>query len=154
MFDISLKWNQRTGFADWQFQDGGIATASDLDSAVLLSLFTDRVAPPDYKPPAGDRNFDRRGHWSDTYEGRKFGSHLWLLNRAVFAQNTNLVLAARDYCRDALQWLIDDGVAAKIAVEVQRADPNTLAILITITEPVTFRKAAFKYSYVWKQAVS
>ena len=152
-FDIQLVWDNTTGFAQWVLQDGGLSTGSDLETSVILSLFTDKAAPSDYVPVSGDVSFDRRGHFSDTYTGKQRGSWLWLLNRGVFSASTNLVLLARDYCKDALQWLIDDGVAAAINVQVQRSTPTTLAIQIIITEPKTFRKTAFQYSYVWNQAI-
>jgi phage gp46-like protein len=150
MTDIAIKWDNTTGYGEWVLADGGITAGPDLHSAVLCSLFSDKLAPPEYQPPDGST--DRRGHWSDTYETRPLGSWLWLLNRATFSAATNLVLQARDYCNASLQWLIDDGIAASVNVQVQRANPTTLAIFILITQPVTSATTALEYSYVWRQS--
>ncbi|MCE5274872.1 MAG: phage GP46 family protein [Deltaproteobacteria bacterium] len=72
-----------------------------------------------------------------------FGSRLHLLRRE---KNTDQAAAlAKDYCREALQWLIDCGRAREIAVDVERdpdEDPHRLKVRIQVTQadlsPVTF----------------
>lgn len=52
--DIGITWNAATLCGDWAVTSGDLVTdPGGLRSAVLLSLFTDRVASTDYRPPAG-----------------------------------------------------------------------------------------------------
>lgn len=44
----------------------------------------------------------------------KIGSRLWTLERAK--RTTETLRLAEDYAKEALNWLIEDGVAASIAV--------------------------------------
>ena len=103
------------GMADIEIRGGDVALGHDLETAVIISLFTDkRARPDDILPGASD---DRRGWWGDTYseiENDPLGSHLWLLHREKQTQQT--LNRAREYCQDALQWLIEDGIASEINV--------------------------------------
>lgn len=72
-----------------------------------------------------------------------FGSRLHLLSREKNTARTAAI--ARDYCREALQWLLDSGRASAIEVTVERdpeGDPHRLKILVQATQadltPVTF----------------
>lgn len=105
-----------------------------LDTAVLLSLFTRRLALEDDELP--NPNGDRGGWWGDDYlpdEGDKFGSRLWLLNRSTLDQSTlNL---AKVYAEEALRWLVDDGIAKSVDVIVEIYDVDMMAFQVTITKP-------------------
>ena len=62
--DLSLTWSNDTGDADLSLIDSDLAVDRGLETSVLLSLFLDRRAEPDDKPPSGDDN-DRRGNCSE-----------------------------------------------------------------------------------------
>lgn len=87
-----------------------------LETAVRLSLFCDKRATFDQLPADFPKN-DLRGWWGDMrpeVEGDKIGSWLWLLGRE---KTTAEVLGkARNYARDALQWMIDDKVSSSIDI--------------------------------------
>ena len=105
-----------------------------LKTAVIMSLFTDRQAEPGDILPDGSTN--RRGHWGDSFaavDGDKIGSRLWLLDRAK--QTSDTLNRAREYSREALQWLIDDGVAATLKVAAAWLRPGMLGLTIEITRP-------------------
>ena len=112
----------------------GITTAvSDvtdaLARAVIISLFTWRRANPDDDLPSTNKY----GWWGDTYpqiDNDRIGSRLWLLSRAKLTTET--VLRAKEYAEEALQWLIDDGVAASVQVQSERQDLFMLALGIKI----------------------
>lgn len=91
--------------------DGGLATA------VMISLGTDRLAAADDSIPDGSGN--RRGWWGDLpiddAAPDNIGSRLWLLRRAKATPATQRL--AEQYIREALAWMIDDGVAGRIDVE-------------------------------------
>lgn len=106
----------------WLMAGPDLATDDGLRTAVLISLFTDRLANADDELP--DNSGDRRGWWGDFPNGNPYssvpdkpdliGSRLWLLSRALQTQDTlNRGIA---YCEEALQWLIDDGVAQSVRV--------------------------------------
>lgn len=101
----------------------------DLPRAVLISLFTWRRANPDDELPGGDKY----GWWGDSFPqiaNDRIGSRLWLLLRSKLTNQT--VIQAREYAEEALQWLIDDGVAASISVVAERLSLESLALGITI----------------------
>lgn len=112
----------------------GFATGGDLVTAVLASLFTwGRAAADDRLPDGGE---DRKGYWADAFPaagGRRVGSRLWLLSREIVSEET--MERARQYARESLQWLIEDGIAARIDVEVARSQVNRVDMLIAIYRP-------------------
>lgn len=115
---------------------GGLATDAGLETAVIVSLFTDRRARPDDVPPgAAD---DRRGWWGDALpaaevpQDDRIGSRLWLLSREKIVPET--IRRARDYCREALAWMIEDGLATAVDVDCS-VDANRLVAAITVTRP-------------------
>ena len=58
MSDITTTWTVETGTGDWSIMGGALASGDDLASAVLISLFTDRIADDSDIPPDGSD--DRR----------------------------------------------------------------------------------------------
>lgn len=102
---------------DWAIIAGDLATDDGLDTAIALSLWTDRLANADDEIPDGSG--DRRGWWGDAYlpplldgTADRIGSRLWLLARAL--QTLDTAQRAQTYCQEALQWLVDDGVAVSV----------------------------------------
>ena len=97
-----------------------------LRSAVIISLFTDKRAGVDDALP--DLAGSRRGWWGDQIfpdlNGDQIGSHLWLLERSK--TTSDVLIQAKHYIREALQWMIDDGVIVRFDTEVERkiSSPN------------------------------
>src|SRR5260363_352074 len=92
---ILMSWSAGSGAGGmWP----GSAEVSDLQIAVMISLFTGRQARPDDVIPDGST--DARGWWGKP----NIGSRLWLLERAKATEATRQ--QARDYMTEALQWLI------------------------------------------------
>lgn len=147
--DISTFWIPIEARGDWSQTGSVLASGSDLETAVLISLFTDRRADPDDAIPDGSG--DPRGWWGDLYEATPIGSKLWLLDRAKKTEATRQ--RAQDYIEAALAWLIDDGIAAAVRVTVRwqlGADPSRgfLAAAIEIDEP-DGRTIQFNYQWAW-----
>lgn len=113
---------------------GDLVTDDGLETSVILSLFTDRRAEPDDVLPA-ENDADRRGWWGDAnpmVEGHRLGSRLWLLARS---KRTNETLRrAEEYAREALAWMLDTGVAARIET-LAEAQGERLALRVTIHRP-------------------
>ena len=145
--DLALEW--ANGAADLVMIDGDLASDAGMRTAVLLSLFTDRRAEPDDKPPSGDPN-DRRGWWADEFapvEGDRIGSRLWLLDRSKRTDETGRL--AEEYSREALAWMLEDRVVASIDVEIEMTE-KALLIGVTLGRPGR-DPVAFKFARVWTQ---
>jgi phage gp46-like protein len=120
---------------DYQIAAPGLAADDGLESAVLISLYTDRRAEADDTLP--DDNADRRGWWGDSYAdtvGDRIGSKLWLLRREK--AKAEVLMRAKQYASEALQWLLDDAVvrAVDVVAEWQQLDAGgrTLALQVTL----------------------
>lgn len=133
---IALRWNNTTCTAELQRTDAGaLAEDESLETIVLLSLFTDAPATADEMAAAGAD--EQRGWWAaaDTVRGeaRIIGSKLWLLRRGKTTLST--LRLAEQYCLDALTWLVDARIAAKIEVLATRPSLGTMSLEIRITRP-------------------
>jgi phage gp46-like protein len=113
------------GGCDISFTNG-----TDIESAVLASLLTwCRATRAEVQP--GD---SRYGWWADTQSNTNIGSKLWLLQRAKALPT--ITKTAIQYAKDALQWMIDTGVAKSIDVQgyLNTQGNNSLSLQITITQ--------------------
>lgn len=147
--DISTFWVPLEARGDWSQSGADLTSGTDLETAVLISLFTDRRADPDDVIPDGTG--DPRGWWGDLYLATPLGSKLWLLDRSKKTEAVRQ--AAQDYASDALAWLIDDGIAAAVDVTAQwqaGVDPSQgfLAMAIEIDQP-DGRTQTFNFQWAW-----
>jgi phage gp46-like protein len=142
--DIRVIWDNTQTSGDWGLAQGDLETGQDLETACLVSLFTDALATPDFTPTDGTT--DRRGWWADPYNDESLGSNLWQFERAKKLRST--LGDARRYTLDALQWLIDDGVAQTIECNTQWVGSTMLAIAVAITKP-NGSETRFRYALTW-----
>ena len=141
---LALRYDSDTMACDLRRDGGNLLTHDGMEAAVLISLFSDRLAESDDEP--SDGTTDRRGWWADQLHDDPadlVGSRLWLLARSKASQ-ANLVLA-QEYATEALQWMIDDGLAETIDVTTERQGER-LAVRVRITRP---DKLAPKFEGVW-----
>lgn len=146
MSDLALQFADFGG--DLVMQGADLAADDGLRTATIISLFSDRRAGNDDELPPGDE--DRRGWWGDAYpdtEGDLLGSRLWLLRREK--QIDVVLVKARQYGREALQWLIDDGVAREIDVQASFPAPTVLVLDIAIHRPRQ-PVARYRFETFWK----
>lgn len=126
------------GLIDLKITDSGLATEETLETAVIVSLLTDRRANTDDALPDGRASSglippDRRGWAGDALsdvDGDRIGSRLWLLSREKQTEQTRL--RAIDYAEEALQWLIDDGHAVSVSIEAEWSERGRLDMEIDI----------------------
>ena len=80
MTDLALAWNNRLGAGDICVVGADLQAEAGLDTAILISLFTDARVREDELPPG---HTWRRGWWGDDVEDEPdiTGSKLWLLRR-------------------------------------------------------------------------
>ncbi|MBO9647352.1 MAG: phage GP46 family protein [Variovorax sp.] len=113
MSDTTTVWVPELGRGDWVMDGADLKKGDDLITAVLISLFTDRVANSDDEIPDGTS--DPRGWWGDAGERYPIGSRLWILSREK--QTSEVAARAKDYIAEALQWLVDDLVVARFDID-------------------------------------
>ena len=159
--DIALTPIPGTPFYDWALNDTGtdLAAENGLLTAILMSLGTDRLANADDVLPSGDG--DRRGTWmDDPVDGSapldRMGSRLWLLSRVKATQQA--LNDAIFYCEEALQWLVDDQVAASVTVTGQ-FQPGTIGmialdIVISKVAPPGGKPISERYQALWNSTTS
>ena len=118
-----------------------------LETSILISLFSDRRADDSDVLP--DSSGDKRGYWADT-SNDKIGSKLWLLART--ALTADVPARAEKYIKDALQWMLDDGLIKNMEISVLRSGMDTLLISIKLLQPTGTEKF-YKYSYNWQAEI-
>nr|WP_103724429.1 phage GP46 family protein [Escherichia coli] len=107
-----------------------VSTGASLDlltRAVIISLFTWRRAGRDDDAP------QIFGWWGDTWptvQNDRTGSRLYLLRRSKLTNKTPQL--ARDYAREALAWMVEDGAASRLDINAVRTGTDSLALAITI----------------------
>lgn len=126
--------------------DPGLQAAEPLVRAVVISLFTWRRARPDDALPGSDRF----GWWGDNFAAApndRIGSRLWLLAREKILPRT--LERAREYAEEALQWLIDDGVASRVEVEAERQGLTTVALACRIYRTAGGAPVDLRFANAW-----
>lgn len=143
MTDIALK-QLSVGTFNLALLGNDLEADDGMETAVILSLFSDARAPDGTVPPDGTGN--PRGWWGDVGDpdGKELGSLLWLLWREKVLPPT--VARARDYCRYALRWMIEDGIAAAVNVQAERGGMYQISVGIEIIKPTG---QALRYAYLW-----
>src|SRR5262245_45831699 len=116
MIDIALLLTDSSSIG-MTVENNDLATEDGLKTAVLISLYTDRRVTREELP---DEETSLRGCWTDVFEeeGDKIGSKLWLLERQKIT--TEVLRKFRQYCEEALQWLINDKIAQSVEVAVEK----------------------------------
>lgn len=134
MTDIRTVFIDMEHGADIALEQFALAADDGLETAVILSLFSDARARDDDVLPLGQT--DRRGWWADawpTVAGDRFGSRLWLLRASKQLQQS--LNAARDFAEEALAWLVEDGVATRVEVETFIPRDEVLGMIVRIFRP-------------------
>jgi phage gp46-like protein len=147
--DIKVVWDNATQTGDFKQGNSDLVTDEAMETAVLMSWFTNKRATLDEV----DDPEDRQGWWGDQVsevEADEIGSKLWLLRRA---KNTpENVEKARIYATEALEWMVEDGVSQEVIVEARgeknvNGDRLYLKAEILKGDGTTF---AFKYDILWE----
>lgn len=151
--DLALTYDKQLDAFDISVDalNADLSADDTLTTAVLLSLMTDRTAQVSEVEPGADR----RGWWADAYaaDGDQFGSRLWLLDREK--QTATTLLRAKAYLTEALQWLVDDGLAASLDVTVFAPQRGWLVAQVDVALTRTSRRYRFEWNdaaQVWRLA--
>jgi phage gp46-like protein len=144
MSDIALKIDGEN--FDVAIANGDLEMDEGLETAVALSLFCDaRVS--DEELPQGQTV--KRGFWADKYssvDGDVWGSRLWTLAREK--RQVAVLRKAEDFVKEALEWLVEDGVATSITATASftAGTSNAWEILIVIQKPAG---RTSRYQVLW-----
>ncbi|WP_408596563.1 phage GP46 family protein [Pseudomonas sp. PLMAX] len=125
-----------------------LARDDGLQTAVIISLFTDRRASPEQIPVELPQD-DLRGYWGDVANDTpsdQTGSLLWLLAREK--QLPQILGRAQQYCREALAWMVEDLVATRVEVTAEFVAQGWMLILVDIFRP-TGSPVRYRFNYEW-----
>ena len=154
MGDIRIVFDPATGTGDFAMAGGGLETGMELETAVLISLFTDGLADP------GDAVFetDPRGWWADTYAAQegptlplngpdRIGSKLWQVFN--MPRNPNTLAWMADQILISLGWMKRDGLAQDITAMPRFTSSGGVGATIRIIRAA----GPVVYDYAWAQEV-
>lgn len=143
MQDVLIQANS-DGLYDLVVDGNLFASAGGFETAIPVSLFTDARAPAALvAEPQNRRGWI--GNLLTAATMRQLGSILWTLDQARITQETLNI--ARLAAQDAFQWMLDDGVALAVLVDVARAPKGSLLITIQITDT---SNVVSRYQTLWR----
>lgn len=164
--DVALKWSNDTWQADLVLQGGLLLVDNTLETAVIISFFSNRRAEPDDVLPNEDPNHpgggDPQGWWGDWYMGQmlaqqqavpgttkppafRLGSRFWLLSRSK--ETADVLAKAQQYGQEALQWMLDYGIASAVTVTSEIVREGVLGVTAQIARGRTVE--TYKYQFAW-----
>lgn len=128
-------------WADWLLKpDNMLDETEELVNIAKVALMTWALAAPDDIRPDPD-NEDRYGWWGDfdaetIWDGWPIGAKLWLLSRSKISpaesKDGSTLALAEQYCRVALQPLIDKKICSRFDVEATRSDISRIDVSVKI----------------------
>jgi len=144
---------------DWLMNDQNlIVDGYDLQSAIIVALGTDALAPPDEELPDPDAT-DRRGWWGDIdadeiWGGWPVGCLLWLLHRAkitgVGARGGSTLGKAEGWTRDAMNHFTERLIASHIAVNAEQIDTQRIDVDVKVYRGPE-QAVSLRYSELWDE---
>lgn len=130
---MDMRLSQKNGYFDLNIKDGDLESDEGMETAIAISLFTDRRVNEEDLPPG---HSDKRGWWGDMFsevDQDKIGSRLWTIFPGKTTQET--LRKSEDYSTEALQWMIDDGIVDAINVSSSYNESKHLNSQLSVTRP-------------------
>lgn len=125
---------------DLTVENGDLGVDVGLETLVLTALMTDRRAAGEgVIDPGSD---DPRGYWAESSDD-PWGSRLWTLGRAK--RTPEVLAAAATHARDALEWIVREGIASRYEV-VTDWDDTQVAVVVSVT---LWRGLDARWSSLW-----
>lgn len=150
MTDFALEFDPILGCADIVVSGGGFEVHRGLETAVLLSLLTDRRANEDDQLTDGETDFgtgDLRGWWGDEFQplpGDEYGSRLWTLRRSKLTEET--LASLQEIVSESLDWLVQRSIAASVDVVVEVVERGRADVTVTINKQ---SEVPVQFTYTW-----
>ena len=144
-------------WADWLLKpDATLDETEELVNVVKVALLTWALADPDDILPDPDST-DRCGWWGDVdaetiWDGWPIGAKIWLLSRVPItpaeAREGSTLARAEQYCRTALQPLIERRICTRIEVEATRGSIERINVLVKVYRGAE-RKIELRFQNLW-----
>lgn len=119
---------------DMVIENGDLKADESLETASLISLFSDKRITLEELPPGEE---DQKGWWGDqisTPEGDRIGSKLWTLARKGKVTDITVV-EMEAILTDAFNWMLEDGIAATVVVDAEKNGLNEIRGSVKIFKP-------------------
>lgn len=122
--------------------DGDILTEDFFDTAIIVSVFTDRRANE-----SEVRESHMRRGWigNEDTPGIEYGSKVWLYEQARITRSTMNDIAG--VVKDALQWFVDDAYAVAVQNPVVTLVSGGLRLEVKLERPNS--KVVKRYFDLW-----
>lgn len=143
--DIGLFIDEQDLTMDLAIENHDLATDTGLRTAVIISLFTDRRVDREDLPVGATSLGGWFGDAFPEVEGDQVGSRLWLLQREKRSVET--LRRAEEYSEEALQWMIEDGVADSVTATASWDSKGFLVLEIEVQKPDDALN--FRYNVQW-----
>jgi len=144
MSDIAL--NLVDNCFDIEVINDDLAADNGLETAVAISLFTDRRVSDEELP---DLERSKRGWWGDVIPEipqDKIGSRLWTIEREKVT--VEILRRSEELCREALDWMIEDGAAKEINASSVYSSNSKMDTTIEIVKPDDVESTRFQV--IWE----
>ena len=150
MSDIALKANQDGSFdLDFDEKSKDLLLTDSLYNAVAISIGA-YARNRNLKPNSAVLDPQLGGWWADALD--PLGTLGGYLNEAYPGKLTDSTLAkVKDLVTEALQWLIDDGVAKTVKCDVSTDENDIVTVAVAIEKPDGVTDD-YKYELNWKSA--
>ena len=153
--DLLMTLDSRDGYIDLMLGDRDLERDGGFETAVLLTLISDKLADSDDELP--DKGGYLGGYWGDSLpfvEGDQIGWKGWLLQRSK--AEDNIIAKAKEYLLDGFQWMLDDGIVKELNFDVTRIDrkedwgSSTLYMTLKFIRPEQ-ENILFSFYYNWEE---
>jgi phage gp46-like protein len=118
---------------DVEIKDNDLTSDDGLETALAISLFTDKRVT-DEELPSGHRS--KRGWWGDMFpdvDQDQIGSRLWTLDPEK--TTTETLRRSEDFARECTNWMIEDGLADAINVLSEYNINKHLILNVDVVKP-------------------
>lgn len=116
---LVLEWDDTNSTARLVTGDSGLESDSGIETAFIISIFSDaRASDADLAPDPDADTSDRRGFWADTFNEDRdtpTGGLLWLAARSK--SNNEATERASNFVKAATKWMVADKIFTSIDVE-------------------------------------
>jgi len=151
--DIKLIFDAEEQYAEFVLADRDVERDSGFETAVLLTLLTDKRA--EAGDPLPDDSGYKGGWWGDSLPvvpDYEMGTKLWLLQRSKTL--TEIPAIAKEYLADGFKWMVEDGIikSVDITVERRRDLKDTLYITLSFMKPEG-TTIFYKFYYNWESQI-
>lgn len=119
---------------DMIIENGDLKADVGLETAALISLFSDKRVTLEELPRGHN---DRKGWWADLISeplSDEIGSKFWRLEAIGKIDNFTAV-ELENVLVDAFKWMLEDGIAARLAVSAERTGTNQIGGTVNIFKP-------------------